>query len=283
MRARRGVIRLLDCSGTRTLLAMITSAYARWITNADVSVYYDNVWVHRLGGTHIPDSRTFPYSKSTIKNWHRQLSSELEQARDCWMFLYEPKIGDVIIDIGAGSGVDVLEFSRRVGASGKVIAVEAHPGSFELLQKLCERNALTNVVCRQYAVMDRQGVARISDNPGCDANTMAHGPTDAEEGIQVVSVTVDALVEECGLERVDFLKMNIEGAERLAIQGMSGTVGRTGHVCIACHDFRGAEDDWYRTKGSVKEFLGRHGMQPICREDHEKPWVRDHVHAAGLL
>jgi FkbM family methyltransferase len=198
------------------------------------------------------------------------------------MFLYEPKMGDVIIDIGAGSGIDVLEFSRRVGSNGKVIAVEAHPGSFQLLRKLCERNALTNVVCRQRAVMDKHGVTRISGNPGCEANTMAHGRTGADNGFEVLGVTVDELVEEFGLARVDFLKMNIEGAERLAIRGMSGTVIRTGHVCIACHDFRAAEDDWYRTKTSVEEFLRRHGMHPICRDDHEKPWVRDHVHAAGL-
>ena len=91
--------------------------------------------------------------------------------------------------------------------------------------------------------------------------------------------TLDEVADELGIESLDYLKMNIEGAEALAIRSMSGILSRTKRVCIACHDFIGNEvdDDWYRTKAEVRAFLEGEGFRITIRDDDHRAPVRDQV------
>ena len=69
-----------------------------------------------------------------------------------------------------------------------------------------------------------------------------------------------------GLSQVDFLKMNIEGAERLALSGLGEMVRKTKNVCIACHDFLANEGgpNEMRTKADVIRFLKQNGFAVSC-------------------
>jgi len=49
-------------------------------------------------------------------------------------------------------------------------------------------------------------------------------------------------------------------------------------LCIACHDFIGEHNDFYRTKALVTDFLRSNGFAVSLRDHHPDPWVRDHVH-----
>ena len=62
---------------------------------------------------------------------------------------------------------------------------------------------------------------------------------------------------------------------------MSDVMGRTSHVCIACHDFRagGADAESFSTRGPVLDFLRRSGFRVVSRPDDPRPYVRDHLHA----
>jgi hypothetical protein len=77
--------------------------------------------------------------------------------------------------------------------------------------------------------------------------------------------------------------MNIEGAERQAIQGIGAVLANTQHVCISCHDFLaddgGPED--LRTKAFVRDFLIERGFRVIPRDDAPDPWTRDYVYAVN--
>src|SRR5438128_2576347 len=75
----------------------------------------------------------------------------LRNANDYWFHVYQPQPGDVIVDIGAGRGEDVFAFSKAVGESGRVIAVEPHPVTFAVLQRFCEGEGLSNVTTLNYA------------------------------------------------------------------------------------------------------------------------------------
>ena len=76
-------------------------------------------------------------------------------------------------------------------------------------------------------------------------------------------VRFDDLAAQHGIERIDFLKMNIEGAERWALPGCARALRRARFVCIAAHDFRAArgEGDEFRTLDFVKEFLAARGFR----------------------
>ena len=77
----------------------------------------------------------------------------------------------------------------------------------------------------------------------------------------------------------DVLKMNIEGAERLALPGCRRALEHTRHVCIAAHDFRAdrGEKEWYRTGHFVRQALTEAGFHVTPRDD-ARPWARDHIH-----
>jgi hypothetical protein len=95
----------------------------------------------------------------------------------------------------------------------------------------------------------------------------------------VKSTSLDELVDDLALERIDFIKMNIEGAEKLAIQGMDRTLRKTRTVCISCHDFKADQDgdEALRTKTAVREFLVEKGFRVTTRDDDARPWVRDQL------
>jgi FkbM family methyltransferase len=192
--------------------------------------------------------------------------------------LYKPRAGDAIVDIGAGRGEDVFAFSRAVGPAGRVWAIEPHPVSFAALGRLCELNRLANVTALNYACMDRAGELQIETLPVWESNYVRAGDPSAAS-YPVNSVRFDDLAAEHGIQRIDFLKMNIEGAERQALPGCQRALGRARFVCIAAHDFRAArgEGDEFRTLDFVKQFVAAAGFEIVMRDD-PRYYVPYHVH-----
>ena len=96
----------------------------------------------------------------------------------------------------------------------------------------------------------------------------------------VEGVTFDSLCERYGINRIDFLKMNIEGAERSALPGCRDALHRVRNVCVAAHDFRAArgEGEDFRTLPFVREFLTAAGFRLITRDDDPRYYVPYHVH-----
>jgi FkbM family methyltransferase len=276
MRLRRALIDTADRSFGRTILATLATSYARRGTDLDVEIYHDRAWIHRIGTTHIPVSDRFEYRR----DWDSVLGSTFDPIEENWFFRYRPRAGDTILDIGAGDGLDSLVFSRAVGPSGKVLAVEAHPATFVLLEQTCRLNGLENVTPSHRAVMDRPGSVAIAEEGSHRDFFSVVGADGSSATKTVAGSTLDDLCREHGLARVDFLKMNIEGAERYALQGARGLLERTPHVCIACHDFLADGNPELATKSFVIDLLEHHGFEVTVRDEHPLPWVRDHVHGS---
>ena len=178
--------------------------------------------------------------------------------------------------MGAGVGTETLSLSRLVGPAGRVIAVEAHPATFAMLRSTVELNHLTNTTTIQTAAMDKGGTVAISDRDISETQTNRIG----DEGLPVPAVTLDALLAEHHVERVDFLEMNIEGAETRALRGAPRTLAVTRHAAIGCHDFLADEtgDDSYRTMDDVREILAATGLTVDRRVD-DRPWAAGYLYA----
>jgi FkbM family methyltransferase len=272
MTLQRKLINWLDQPGKRTLLASLATRYARLKTGLDVELFFDEAWIHRADDVYLAESLTFYWNADQLSQWKSKLGDVLDMHREWWFFQHQVKPGDIIVDIGAGAGEDALLFSKEVGLRGRVVAVEAHPITFRLLEKTCRLNRLThNTTCVHGALMDGAGTVSI------ESRADGKSTVGARSGIDVPSFSLDEL---CVLQRIphiDFLKINIEGAERFAIQGMGHMITKTRALCIACHDFRGDEGDFYRTKELVCDFITANGFKIVLREQHPDPWVRDHV------
>ncbi len=209
----------------------------------------------------------------------QRLEKYLRDANDYWFHVYKPHTGDVIVDIGAGRGEDVYAFSRAVGPTGKVWAVEAHPESFRVLQQFCDEHKLSNVICLNLACLDRPGQLQIETLPVWESNFVREGPP-TPTSFPVEAITFDALCRRHDIRRIDFLKMNIEGAELTALPGCRDALKRTAHACIAAHDFRAArgEGEHFRTLQFIRDFLIAAGFTLVTRDDDPRYYVPYHVH-----
>ncbi len=276
MTFRRRVIRALDRPGGRALLGRAVT-YLACNSVPEARVWYqDGMWMHRSGRTTFVDSPSLDYHPSTFRTWVDEAEMYRRDAADHWFYAYQPREGDIIVDIGAGKGEDTATFSERVGAIGRVLAVEAHPITYRCLRMFCELNRLRNVTALNYAVVDRAGPVTIGSSEAWQANRIGDGG-----GIVVPGITLDEIIESERIERIDLLKMNIEGAEGAAIAGMMRTLAITRAVCIACHDFlasAGGSQD-LRTRKLVEGSIRAAGFTIVPRDRDPRPYVADQVNA----
>ncbi len=280
MSVKRNLVDMLDRPGGRGLLGKITTAVAKRTIGGNVEVYHDGkLWIHRVDSTYFPDDRRFSYHGASFDDWPGLLKQYIDDAEDYWFRHYRPQPGDVVFDIGAGRGEDTIAFSRLAGPDGRVVAVEAHPGSYELLATFCRLNRLDNTTPLNVAVMDQPGEITMVESSDWRAHAVALDG--AANSTKVPALTLDQICLDQGIDSIDFLKMNIEGAEKFALPGMAKIIARTRSICIACHDFmadRGLGEH-YRTKAFVEAFLGEHGFRTISYPDDRRDFVRFHVFA----
>ena len=193
-------------------------------------------------------------------------------ALETWCPFYTPTQGDVVIDVGAGIGEETIIFSNMVGPSGRIISIEAHPATFACLEASIDHLKFDNALPLQLAIADQHGTVFISDDEAHLGNSIIQ----AQRVISVESKSIDDVARDLKLERIDMLKMNIEGAERLAVQGMSEFATKVRHVAISCHDFvaEAGGDDSFRTLSFVSEQLHQMGFRTRMAPAPKKAWDR---------
>lgn len=198
---------------------------------------------------------------------------------DNWAWDYQPAPGDTVVDVGAGIGEETVVFSRLVGPKGRIIAIEAHPDTFRCLQQTIDRSGLENVTAIHCAIVDKDGAIAISSGASHNMNTVLGGTG----SITVAARSLDSLADELDLSDVALLKMNIEGAEKAAVQGLDRLAPRIRHAVISCHDFVadhfGGGPDYY-TKDHVRQALEARGFTLRSRPDAPVSWIRDYLYAS---
>lgn len=128
----------------------------------------------------------------------------------------EIKPGEIVVDLGANIGYYTLIFARLVGEKGKVYAFEPDPENFALLKKNVEINGYKNVILVQKAISNQTGKTRLYLS---DENVGDHQIFDSKYGrksIEIETVTLDEYFKD---EAVDFVKIDIQGAEQAALEG----------------------------------------------------------------
>jgi FkbM family methyltransferase len=131
--------------------------------------------------------------------------------------------GDLVIDAGAHAGAYALRLARLVGPTGQVIAVEPHPEHARCLRRSVAANDLAqHVRIVDAAAGARRGTAWLRQPP--EGSSSAHAfLTDAEPPGDARRVNVMAL-DDLGLDRVSFIKIDVEGAESLVLRGAERTL-----------------------------------------------------------
>ena len=124
--------------------------------------------------------------------------------------------GDVVIDLGAYSGLTSILFDREVGPAGRVVAVDADPGNIgciELNLAAYEQRTGRSVSLLNAAVWKEEGEISFSAEGNMGSSASEIVGTWRGNSITVPAVTLDTVADTYGLTRVDFIKCDIEGAE----------------------------------------------------------------------
>lgn len=131
--------------------------------------------------------------------------------------------GDIVVDGGASWGFNTIGFSRKVGESGKVVAIEPNAESLEILSRNVEINSCKNVTVVEKGLWNKRDVMKLYLEEHSTGDSLIQ--TWAEEQSRIVGTrevevdTLDNILAVLEISRVSLLKLNIEGAEIEALEG----------------------------------------------------------------
>jgi FkbM family methyltransferase len=129
----------------------------------------------------------------------------------------------IVIDVGSNIGITTTIMSRFV-SNGHVISIEPNPEVFNILELNIKQNEIRNVTPLQIALTDSKG--HVAFNPDSAFGHLLHQDNQNFGSISVEATTLDLLVESLNLQKVDFIKIDVEGFEPNVIAGAKKTIAR---------------------------------------------------------
>lgn len=134
-------------------------------------------------------------------------------------------VGDVCIDAGANQGMYALAFASQVDRLGRVLAIEPMPYAQDIIRENAELNKFHNIEIIPNVLSDIERDHILDFSKGVASASIIHdfGGIDT---LEVKSTTIDKIVEFYNLKKLDFIKMDIEGAELSALRGAEHSLSR---------------------------------------------------------
>jgi FkbM family methyltransferase len=159
---------------------------------------------------------------------------------------YKPKKGDVILDVGTGIGSEMLLFSRAVGSKGKVVCIEPDLRLIEVLKQVIKINNLKNVKLYKNFFYNKN-----NKKIGFSFNSISDWMSNSQYGKNkslVKSITLNKIVKDNKISKINFAKFNIEGSEKYLNNGNNNFLKICKNIVISCHDFLEKEETNTHTK-----------------------------------
>jgi FkbM family methyltransferase len=173
--------------------------------------------------------------------------------------------GGTFVDVGANIGYFTLFAAARVGAAGRVVALEPHPQLAATLRQNVEMNALSTVRVMEVAAADAAGTAVLAgfseDGGNWGVSSIVHGSAEGVPSFEVRCARLDDLLDEAGIREVDLVKVDVEGAEPRVLAGMRDGLraGRYRRVMVELHPWEYA--DFAREFGEMAEEMRAAGYR----------------------
>jgi FkbM family methyltransferase len=166
--------------------------------------------------------------------------------------------GQHVVDCGANIGFTSCLFSRHVGADGRVTAIEALPVNADVVRRNAVLNGCSNIDVLNVAVGATVGAVDFLDTP--------NGAVGSVPGIKSRRVPMDTLDSLLGQQRVDFLKVDVEGYELEVLKGAPRVLEQAPAFDIEIHCFMFKD-----ARKALRELLA------LIRPERYELWIQEEV------
>ena len=175
--------------------------------------------------------------------------------------IFEVKNDAVVFDIGAFKGDTAYFFSKKCSNKARIYAFEPDENNYKILLKIKDKYKLNNVITKNILLSNAEKeidfISMIENTPTIKKN----------------AITIDKFVEENNIEKIDYIKMDVEGAEKNILEGAIKTIKKF-KPSLAIAIYHGGKlfmEDFYNIPIFIKN---------VINEDYEY-YIRT-FHPAGL-
>lgn len=168
------------------------------------------------------------------------------------------KPGMTVLDIGAHKGLHTLLFSRKVGRKGRVLAFEPSPRERRKLKHHLLLNRCRNTTVFECALGEMEAHATLYLVNGQDTWCNSLRPPDTSSPTVPVSVRVqrlDGVLRQSDIDRVDFVKLDVEGGELAVLKGAQALLCRRPRPLIFCEVLERRSRPWGYRASEILEYL----------------------------
>jgi FkbM family methyltransferase len=189
--------------------------------------------------------------------WIGQYELEMQNA-----LVRQLKPGARFFDVGANAGFFSLIAAHTVGPTGSCVSFDPDPANQESISAQQQENGFIHWKSECCAISDRAGKLKFSSLKPGDPTARSQPPEASGTGFEANAITLDQACEKYGVP--DVIKMDIEGAEYLALQGASGLLSKARPVFLI--ELHGTEVAF-----QVRELLKGHGYRFFTIQEAEIP------------
>jgi FkbM family methyltransferase len=162
--------------------------------------------------------------------------------------------GFTVLDVGANIGLFTVEAAKAVGPDGKVLSIEALPSHAETVRAAAALNGFSNVTVFNVAAGRKDGDAVLTLPANSNFGSYTLGSVIGTETVNIPVRRIDDVLDG---QRVDFIKMDIEGSELDALKGAVKTLASKPTLLIELND--PALNSCGASSKEVKQLLRDHG------------------------
>ena len=171
--------------------------------------------------------------------------------------------GDTFVDVGANVGIFSLNASQIVGTKGRVISIEPNPATFARLSRTVAENKIANITLCNVGLADARAKVELYTGTSEGNDTASMLPGVSTKSVTVEVLPLDDLMEQCGVERIDYMKVDVDGYEHKVFAG-AGKLMASGKVRLVQCEF---SDIHLRIVGStpqkLHEVITGHGFRDV--------------------
>jgi FkbM family methyltransferase len=255
------------------IVAMLGTMQQSLLNKKLVLIWRDNDgdWINKREGFTIYSPVLNVDSMTDIQN----------RVDDLWLHQYKIQDSDIIFDVGAGIGDDLIYLSKLCSDSGKIYAIEANPITYRCLRKTIKGSKLKNVHPMLSACTDKVCTIKISKSRENHLGNNIFSTTSSNDFEEVQGMPIDLMIEMEKIKKVNFLKMNIEGAELIALKGATELMRSGTSFVVSCHDFKYHEGqgDFFKTFDDVKKLLSANNLSTYSRDHDQRREVPYYLYA----